>query len=61
MIMISVLLACPPVECNNCNICQNYDTNHQLLYNGVKSFSLCFKNNFIKIKQLSPQKNSLKK
>ena len=29
------------------NICQNYATNHQLLYNGVKSFSLCFKNNAI--------------
>ena len=24
------------------NICQNYATNHQLLYNGAKSFSLCF-------------------
>ena len=35
------------------NICQNYATNHQLLYNGTKSFSLCFKNNDIKIKQPS--------
>ena len=35
------------------NICQNYATNHQLLYNGAKSFSLCFKNNDIKIKQPS--------
>ena len=31
------------------NICQNYATNHQLLYNGAKSFSLCFKNNAIKV------------
>ena len=30
------------------NICQNYATNHQLLYKGAKSFSLCFKNNDIK-------------
>ena len=35
------------------NICQNYATNHQLLYNGAKSFSLCLKNNDIKIKQSS--------
>ena len=35
------------------NICQNYATNHQLLYNSAKSFSLCFKNNDIKIKQPS--------
>ena len=35
------------------NICQNYAANHQLLYNGAKSFSLCFKNNAIKIKQQS--------
>ena len=35
------------------NICQNYDTNHQLLYYGAKSFSLCFKNNVIKNKQPS--------
>ena len=35
------------------NICQNYATNHQLLYNGAKSFSLCFKDNTIKIKQPS--------
>ena len=34
------------------NICQNYATNHQLLYNGAKSFSLCFKDNTIKIKQV---------
>ena len=33
--------------------CQNYATNRQLLYNGAKSFSLCFKNNAIKIKQPS--------
>ena len=25
------------------NICQNYDTNHQLLYNGAKSFSFVSK------------------
>ena len=31
------------------NICQNYATNHQLLYNGATSFSLCFKNNAINI------------
>ena len=30
------------------NICQSCATNHQLLYNGTKSFSLCFT---IKIKQ----------
>ena len=30
------------------NICQNYATHHQLLYNGAKSFSLCFKDNPIK-------------
>ena len=35
------------------NICQTYATNHQLLYNGAKSFPLCFKNNTIKIKQPS--------
>ena len=35
------------------NICQNYATNHQLLYNGAKLFTLCFKNNVIKIKQPS--------
>ena len=29
------------------NICQNYATNHQLLYNGAKLFSFCFKNNAI--------------
>ena len=33
------------------NICQNYATNYRLLYNGVKSFSLCFKDNTINIKQ----------
>ena len=35
------------------NICQNYATNHQLLYNDAKSFSFCFKNNAIKFKQPS--------
>ena len=35
------------------NICQNYATNHQLLYNGAKSFSLCFKNNAIKTRKQS--------
>ena len=29
------------------NMCQNYATNHQLIYNSAKSFSLCFKNNAI--------------
>ena len=42
------------------NICQNYAINHQLLYNGAKSFSLCFKNNTIKIKQPSFFVNDLK-
>ena len=32
------------------NVCQNYATNHQLLYNGARSFSLCFKDKAIKIK-----------
>ena len=31
------------------NICQNYATNHQPLFNGAKSFSLCFKDKTIKI------------
>ena len=31
------------------NICQNYATNHQLLYNGAKSFSLCFKTTPLKL------------
>ena len=29
------------------NICQDYATNHQLAYNGAKSFLLCFKDNTI--------------
>ena len=33
------------------NTCQTYATNHQLLYNGAKYFSLCFKNNIINIMQ----------
>ena len=35
------------------NICHNYVTNHQLLYNSAKSCSLCFKDNTIKIEQPS--------
>ena len=35
------------------NICQNYATNHQLLYSGANFFSLCFQNNAINIKQPS--------
>ena len=35
------------------NICQSYATNHQLLCNGAKSFSLCLKYNTIKIKRPS--------
>ena len=31
------------------NICQNYASNHQLLYNGAKSFSLCFKTTPLKL------------
>ena len=41
------------------NICQNYAIN-QLLYNGAKSFSSCFKDNTIKIKQKSIFLNDLK-
>ena len=33
------------------NICQNYAIDHQLLYNGSKSYSLCFKRKSIKITQ----------
>ena len=33
------------------NICQNYAIDHQLLYNGSKSYSLCFKSKSIKITQ----------
>ena len=35
------------------NICQSYAIKQQLLYNGSKSFTLCFKNKAIKIKQPS--------
>ena len=42
------------------NICQSYATNHLLLYNDAKSFSLCFKNNIIKIKQPSFNLDHLK-
>ena len=37
----------------NIQVCPNYATNHHLLYNDDKSFSLCFKNNAIKIKHPS--------
>ena len=33
------------------NICQNYAIDHQLLYDGSKSYSLCFKSKSIKITQ----------
>ena len=33
------------------NICQNYAIDHQFLYNGSKSYSLCFKSKSIKIIQ----------
>ena len=33
------------------NICQSYAIKQQLLYNGSKSFTLCFKSKAIKIKQ----------
>ena len=39
---------------------QNYAINHQLLYNGAKTFSLCFKDNTIKTKQPSFFLNDLK-
>ena len=42
------------------NICQDYATNHQLAYNGAKSFPLCFKDKTIKIKQPSLFFNELK-
>ena len=35
------------------NICQSYAIKQQLLYNGFKSFTLCFKSKAIKIKQPS--------
>ena len=35
------------------NICQSYAIKQQLLYNGSKSFTLCFKSKAIKIKQPS--------
>ena len=35
------------------NICQSYAIKQQLLYNGSKSFTLCFKRKAIKIKQPS--------
>ena len=34
------------------NICQSYAIKQQLLYNGSKSFTLCFKSKAIKINQL---------
>ena len=42
------------------NICQNYAIDHQLLYNGSKSYSLCFKSKSIKITQASFFLNLLK-
>ena len=42
------------------NICQNYANNYHLLYNGGKSFSLCFKDNTTNIKQSSFFLNDLK-
>ena len=35
------------------NTCQTYAINQQLLYNGSKSFTLCFKSKDIKIKHPS--------
>ena len=35
------------------NICQSYAIKQQLLYNGYKLFTLCFKSKAIKIKQPS--------
>ena len=35
------------------NICQNYAMDHQLLYNGSKSYSLCFKIKHIEITEPS--------
>ena len=31
------------------NICNEYATTHKLLYNGSKSFSLCFKKNALRV------------
>ena len=31
------------------NICNEYATTHKILYNGSKSFSLCFKKNTLKV------------
>ena len=42
------------------NICQNYAMDQQLLYNGSKSYSLCFKSKSIKITQPSFYLNLLK-
>ena len=42
------------------NICQNYAIDHQLLYNGSTSYSLCFKSKFINITQPSFFLNLLK-
>ena len=42
------------------NICQNYAMDQQLLYNGSKSHSLCFKSKSIKITQPSFYLNLLK-
>ena len=33
------------------NICNDYDQQHSLLYNGNKSFSMCFKSKEIKYKR----------
>ena len=47
--MICVLLVCLPVTCNICLIFVEYAFPHKLLYNGSKSFALCFKKNTLKV------------
>ena len=48
--MICVLLVCLPVACNICLIfVKEYAFTHKLLYNGSKSFALCFKKNTLKV------------
>ena len=42
------------------NKCNNYATNHQLRYNDAKSFSLCVKDNTLKINRPSIFLNDLK-
>ena len=42
------------------NICQNYATNHQLLYNGAKSFFYVSKTTLLKVNSQSFFPNDLK-